>query len=126
MLHFFVPHFVPTSKHGTVHADYIDTGRNYLEVLFLTNMTRVTRGLAAATRIDRYRINETCPVIVSQLNFMVQANIPTSQISCINVNKGCRDTIEFNVSSKFSMEQTMGTLHALVHADINHFGCVYI
>ena len=89
-------------------ADYIDTGGNYLEVLCLPNMTsRVTKGLAAATRIDCYQINETCTVIISRLNFIVQAGIPTAQISCINVNKNCNDTIEFSVSRKFSMEQTL-------------------
>ena len=107
-------------------ARYIGTGEHYLEVVYLPNMTQVTlKGLATATLIDSYQINETCPVIVSQLNFIVQEDIPTAQISCINVNKNCRDTIEFNVSRKFSMEQTRGTLRS-VHAEVNHFGCVYV
>ena len=87
-------------------ADYIDVGGHYLEVLCLPNMNQVTtKGLANATCIDCYLINETCPVIAAQLKFIVQADIPMAHISCININRNCSATVEFNVSRKLSMER---------------------
>ena len=87
---------------GWDSTDYIGTGGHYLEVFCLANNQVASRVLANVTHGDCSKNAEMCTVIESQLRIIVQA-IPTSLISCININGNNTHTIVFNVSRKFSI-----------------------
>ena len=93
---------------GWDSPEYIGTGGNYLEVLNSSNVP-IHKWRVTASLIDYIQINDTCANIVAQVNFTVLENIQTAQISCININKKCNDTIKIRVSQdrKFKLEPTI-------------------